>query len=345
MDYPIELDGLTKRFTVKKPLPKEEQGFLRFMRRLIRKPKIRETILAVNEVSFKIKEGEIFGLLGPNGAGKTTLIKTLCTLLWPNAGTAFINGYDVRKQPMKVRESIGTVLDVQMGWYGRQSCRQNLLFYAQLYDIPSSETKDRIEYVINLVGLTEKADEWYQKLSSGMKLKLDLARALLPNPPILFLDEPTLGLDVESSREFRRVVKQELCAKQKKTILLTTHNMDEAEQVCDEMAIMHKGKIVAMGKTDYIKSLVKSSETVTCEIKNPTPQIIACIERLEGVISVTSTQLNPESCQLKIQIKEKETAPKISEAIVKGGCQLYKIKIEEPSLEDTLIKLTSGGSK
>jgi len=345
MNYPVEVESLTKRFTVKKPLPEEELGILKFLRRLLQKPKTKETILAVDSVSFKIEEGELFGLLGPNGAGKTTLIKTLGTLLWPNAGTALINGYDIRREPRKVRAFTGTVLDIQMGWYGRLSCRQNLLFYAQLYNMPPSKIKERIGYVLKLVGLMEKADEWQQKLSSGMKRKLDLARALLPDPPVLLLDEPTLGLDVESSRELRRVIKHELCRNQRKTVLWTTHNMDEAEQICDRVAVMHKGKIIALGKTDYIKSLVKSGEVVTCEVKMMNPQILASIEKLDGVISVASSQLNPEAYQLKIQVKEREVASKISEAILKGGGLLYTLRVEEPSLEDTLIKLTSEGSK
>ena len=345
MDYPVELQGLTKRFTVKKPLPEEELGLLKFMRRLLRKPKTRETILAVNDVSFKIREGELFGLLGPNGAGKTTMIKTLCTLLWPNAGTALINSYDIRMEPKKVRASIGTVLDVWMGWYGRLSCRQNLLFYAQLYNMPPSIVRERIESILKLVGLTEKADEWQQKLSSGMKRKLDVARALLPDPPVLLLDEPTLGLDVESSRELRHVIKHDLCGNRRKTVLLTTHNMDEAEQICDRVAVMHKGKIIALGETGYIKSLVKSSEVVTCEVRGMSPHVLASIEKLDGVVSVASSQPNPEAHQLKIQVKERGVVPKISEAIVKGGGLLHAIRMEEPSLEDTLIKLTSEGSK
>lgn len=206
----IQLVGLTKRFTVKKTLTEKELGIVHFLKRLAQKSKTKETIVAVDNVSFDVEEGELFGLLGPNGAGKTTLIKTLCTLLWPNAGTALVNGYDIRKEPSKVRASTGTVLDVRHGWHGRLSCRQNLLFYAQLYGIPPSTTGKRIRETLELVGLEEKADETQQKLSSGMQRKLDVARALLPDPPVLLLDEPTIQLDPKSARDFRNMVRKEL---------------------------------------------------------------------------------------------------------------------------------------
>ena len=339
-NYPVVLEGLTKRFKVKKPLQEEEMGLLNFIKRLLQKPKTKEEIIAVNNVSFSIKKGELFGLLGPNGAGKTTLVKTLCTLLWPNAGTAKVNGYDIRKEPKKVRASIGTVLDVRMGWYGRLSCRQNLLFYAQLYGIPPSRIAKRIQETLELVGLTEKADEWQQKLSSGMQRKLDLARALLPDPPILFLDEPTIQLDPKAARDLRRTVKEDLCGRQGKTVLWTTHNMKEAEEICDRVAIMHKGKIIAIGSPSEVKSLVKSNEIVVVDLAKATPELIASIKKLEGVISVASTQLSPEITRLKIEVNNVQISSLIAQTIVRGGGSFYSMKIEEPTLEDALIKLT-----
>jgi len=339
-NYPVVLEGLTKRFKVKKPLQEEEMGLLNFIKRLLQKPKTKEEIIAVNNVSFSIKKGELFGLLGPNGAGKTTLVKTLCTLLWPNAGTAKVNGYDIRKEPKKVRASIGTVLDVRMGWYGRLSCRQNLLFYAQLYGIPPSRIAKRIQETLELVGLTEKADEWQQKLSSGMQRKLDLARALLPDPPILLLDEPTIQLDPKAARDLRRTVKEDLCGRQGKTVLWTTHNMKEAEEICDRVAIMHKGKIIAIGSPSEVKSLVKSNEIVVVDLAKATPELIASIKKLEGVISVASTQLSPEITRLKIEVNNVQISSLIAQTIVRGGGSFYSMKIEEPTLEDALIKLT-----
>ena len=340
MKHRIELEGLTKRFTVKKALSKEELGFLKLMKRLAKRSKTKETILAVNNVSFEVKEGELFGLLGPNGAGKTTLTKTLCTLLWPNAGTAQVNGYDIRKEPGKVRASVGTVLDIHMGWYGRLSCRQNLLFYAQLYGIPPSRIAKRIWDCLELVGLTEKADDWQQKLSSGMKRKLDMARALLPDPPVLLLDEPTLQLDPKSARDFRKTVREELCGEHRKTVLWTTHNMNEAEDICDRVAIMHKGKIIAIGKPDDVTSLIKTGENIVAEVGKASPELLTSIENLEGVVSVASTETSHGIFQLKIQVKDENMSPQISQTIIESGALLYSMKNEKPTLEDALIELT-----
>jgi ABC-2 type transport system ATP-binding protein len=340
VNYPIELQGLTKRFTVKKTLFKEELGFLKLIKRTVQRSETKETILAVNNVSFEVEKGELFGLLGPNGAGKTTLVKTLCTLLWPNAGTARINGYDIRKEPNKVRASVGTVLDVHMGWYGRLSCRQNLLFYAQLYGIPSSRIGKRIWETLELVGLTEKVDDWQQKLSSGMQRKLDMARALLSDPPVLLLDEPTLQLDPKSARDFRRTVKEELCGHQGKTILWTTHNMNEAEEICDRVAIIHKGRIVALGEPEEVVNLIKTGENIIAEVGKVSPELLKSIENLEGVVSVSSTQLPHGVSQLKIHVKDENMSPQISQTIVEGGAPLYSVRNEKPSLEDALIKLT-----
>jgi len=321
-------------------LSEENLGLLKFIRRLLRKTKTKEKILAVNSVSFSIEKGELFGLLGPNGAGKTTLVKTLCTLLWPNAGTAKVNGYDIKNEPNKVRASIGTVLDVHMGWYGRLSCRQNLLFYAQLYGVPLSNIAKRIRETLELVELTEKADEWQQKLSSGMQRKLDVARALLPDPPVLLLDEPTLQLDPKSARDFRRTVKDELCGKQGKTVLWTTHNMNEAEEICDRVAIMHKGKIIAIGSPSEVKDLVKSRENIVADLEKATPELIASIKELEGVVSIVSTQHSPGITQLKIEVNDTRISPLIAETVVRVGGSLHSMKLEEPTLEEALIRLT-----
>lgn len=343
MEYAIELLGLTKSFRIRGSQSEGELCVLKSVGRLLSRTKANGTILAVNDVSLKVREGELFGLLGPNGAGKTTLVKTLCTLLWPNAGTAIVNGYDIRREPKRVRAAVGTVLDVQMGWYGRLSCRQNMLFYARLHGMHPERIGESISSVLKLVGLSEKSEEWEQKLSSGMRRRLDMARALLPDPPILLLDEPTLGLDVESSRGLRQLIGRELCCRQRKTVLLTTHNMDEAEQICDRIAVMHKGKIVAMGDADHIKGLVKSSESVACEVEGITPQILSSIEKMEGVASVAAYPKGLGMNELRIDVVERGIVPRISQAIVRGGGLLHMIRLEQPSLEDALIKLTSEG--
>lgn len=334
--------GLTKRFTAKKALGPEEQGVLRLLRRVAAMRRTKETILAVNNLSFEVEKGEVFGLLGPNGAGKTTLVKTLCTLLWPNAGTALINGYDIRREPAKVRASIGTVLDIQMGWYERLSCRQNLLFYAQLYGVPRAEVKKRIWEVLELVGLTDKADEWQQKLSSGMKRKLDMTRALLPDPPILLLDEPTIQLDPKAARDLRSMVKDELCRKRGKAVLWTTHNMNEAEEICDRVAIINKGKVVAIGRPEGVRQLVKSSKNIVLDVGRLPQGLLESIKSLEGVVSLSSSDLPSGLAQVRVQVNDEGLAPDVSRIVVQHGVALHSIRVEEPTLEEALIKLTEG---
>jgi len=342
MDYPVEIEGLTKRFTAKRTLNEDDLGFAKPIKRLFRKIKGKETILAVNDVSFKIKDGELFGLLGPNGAGKTTLTKMLCTLLWPNDGTAQVNGHDIRGEPGQVRASIGTVLDVYMGWYGRLSCRQNLLFYAQLFGIRPPCVRRRISEVLELVGLTEKADDWQQKLSSGMKRKLDVARALLPDPPILLLDEPTIQLDPKSARELRRTMKDELCRNRGKTILWTTHNMHEAEEICDRVAIMHRGGIVALGGPEEVKRFVSPNESIVLEVGRAPQAMLDELEGLEGAISISLNNMPSGQSELKVQVRDEGLAPRIAQTAICHGAEVHSMRVERPTLEEALIKLTEG---
>ena len=289
-----------------------------------------------------MRKGEIFGLLGPNGAGKTTLIKTLCTLLWPNSGTAKMNGYDIRKSPKKTRGSIGTVLDIHMGWYERLSCRQNLLFYGQLFGLRGSYLNKKINEVIEFVGLSEKSDEWQQKLSSGMKRKLDLARALLSDPPILLLDEPTLALDPKSARDLREMVRSQLCGEMGKTVLWTTHNMEEANKICDRVAILHKGKLLTVGNPDTIRETAKTTNIAVAEVSNAGPDLVRTIEKLPAVRSVKSSESkrSPDLFFLRVELGEKDAVSEVSSAIVASGASLYSLTMEELSLEDALISMT-----
>ena len=194
------------------------------------------SVNAVDNLNLNIKKGELFGLLGPNGAGKTTLVKILCTLLPPDEGTAIVNGFDVVKQQMRVKQSIGTIFSVgERGFFWRLSGYSNLEFFAAINNVPRSGRRQRIMEVLELVGLQEKAFEVFQKYSGGMKRKLALARALLADPPILLLDEPTTGLDVTSSRNIRDFIKNDLSKKQGKTVFYTTHYIEEVSQMCDRL--------------------------------------------------------------------------------------------------------------
>ncbi|OGW41092.1 MAG: ABC transporter ATP-binding protein, partial [Nitrospirae bacterium RBG_13_39_12] len=208
---------------------------------------------AVNDISFEVDEGTIFGFLGPNGAGKTTTINILCTLLSPTSGSAFIAGHDCMKEPSEVRKAIGivfqdTTLDKDLTAY------ENLIFHAYLYNVPKSRMRDRVDDALKFVDLYERKDDLVKKFSGGMKRRLEVARGLIHRPRVLFLDEPTLGLDPQSRTNLWEFI-AELPEKHNVTIFMTTHYMEEAE-VCGRIAIIDKGKIIAMGSPDELKNII-----------------------------------------------------------------------------------------
>ncbi len=242
------------------------------------------SVNAVDNLNLTIKKGELFGLLGPNGAGKTTLVKILCTLLPPDSGTAAVNGYDVVKQQMQVKKSIGTIFSVgERGFFWRLSGYSNLEFFAAINNVPRSGRKHRIMEVLELVGMQDKAFDIFQKYSGGMKRKLALARALLADPPILLLDEPTTGLDVTSSRHIRDFIKNDLSKKHGKTVLYTTHYIEEVSQMCDRVGIMNKGRIVALDTPEALKGMAKKGEVVDIVVKNMSEAQVNSLRSLSGV--------------------------------------------------------------
>src|SRR6266498_761700 len=209
---------------------------------------------AVRGVSFEVAEGELFGLLGPNGAGKTTTIKMLITLLIPTAGSARVLGYDVVKDAREVRKRIGYVFGGERGLYERLSAFDNLRYFAELYAVPPREQKKRIAELLDLVGLTGREKERVEGYSRGMKQRLHVARGLLHDPPVIFLDEPTIGVDPVGARELRATIAS--LTEAGKTVLLTTHYMFEADALCDRIAVIAKGKLVAQGTPAELKALV-----------------------------------------------------------------------------------------
>ena len=218
---------------------------------------------AVDNLNLEIEKGQLFGLLGPNGAGKTTLVKMLCTLLPPDSGTALVNGYDIVKQQMQVKRSLGTLFSVgERGFFWRLNGYRNLEFFASIYNVPRQKRHDRIMEVLKLVGLENSAFDLYQKYSGGMKRKLSLARTLLPDPPILMLDEPTVGLDVISSRNIRDFV-QKTVSETGKTVLYTTHYIEEAAQICDRIGILSRGNLIACDTPDAIRGMIKKENSST----------------------------------------------------------------------------------
>jgi ABC-2 type transport system ATP-binding protein len=333
-EYAIQTVNLTK--TYKSKLPNGS----RFKRKTV-------SVDAVDSLNLAIKKGELFGLLGPNGAGKTTLVKILCTLLPPDQGTATVNGFDVAKQPMRVKQSIGTIFSVgERGFFWRLSGFSNLEFFAAINNVPRNGRRQRIMEVLELVGLQEKAFEVFQKYSGGMKRKLALARALLADPPILLLDEPTTGLDVTSSRNIRDFIKNDLSKKHGKTILYTTHYIEEVAQMCDRVGIMNKGKIIALDTPDALKGMAKKGEVADITVKNMSQSQVNTLRHVAGVSGLASEVQDSVLGQtrLRVRLENVNALPTVLDFFFREKIKLVNFRQEEPTLEDAFIELTGAGA-
>ena len=302
----------------------------------------KKRIVAVNRISFDVYEGEIFGLLGPNGAGKTTTIKMLSTLLLPDNGEAWVNGYHIIKEADEVRKSIGVSLYSDRGFYWKLTGRENLRYFAYLYHISPSLVEKRINELLKIVGLYKDADKLVEEYSTGMKSKLNFARALINNPKIIFLDEPTIGLDPNSARIIRNAILK--LRKEGRTILLTTHNMEEADILCDRIAIINHGKIIALGTSEELKSMIKRKNFIEVEVSNITNEVIKRIRKIDEVSTVTYSIKDPVSLTGYIKIglngNSRGLLPMVLKNLFSLDIKIRFIKPSEPSLEDVFVSLT-----
>jgi len=331
-EYAIRTVNLTKTFR-----SKAQGGNRGFFRRT------KVTVKAVDNLNIEIKKGELFGLLGPNGAGKTTLVKMLCTLLPPDSGTAFIKGYDIVKQPMQVKRSLGTLFSVgERGFFWRLNGYRNLEFFASIYNVPRQKRQERIKEVLRLVGLENSAFDLYQKYSGGMKRKLALARTLLPDPPVILLDEPTTGLDVISSRNIREFVRKTV-VESGKTVLYTTHYIEEAAQICDRIGILRQGQIVALDTPDALRAKIKKEEVIYFAVEDILQSQIEQLRNLQGVISITENNaedLSPNQHGFCLKLKNIGELPSVFDFLFAEKIKLVNFRREEPTLEDAFIELT-----
>jgi ABC-2 type transport system ATP-binding protein len=294
-----------------------------------------KAITAVVDLSFEVAQGELFGMLGPNGAGKTTTIKMLTTLLRPTSGRVSVAGFDVARDAARIRPLIGFAFGGERGLYYRLSGRDNLRYFAELYRLAPKRINARVEELLELVRLRERADERVEGYSRGMKQRLHLARTLLHDPNILFLDEPTIGLDPVGARELRETIRQ--LHQRGKTILLTTHYMFEADALCDRIVVIGKGRLLASGTPRELKSLVRDQSVVELEVFGATPEVIDRLRALDFVDSVVVEQRDLRQV-LRVQTPIAEQAvPRLLGSL--DGLEVGRVSVREATLEDAYVRL------
>jgi ABC-2 type transport system ATP-binding protein len=301
-------------------------------------------ITAVHDISFTVPQGTIFGMLGPNGAGKTTTIKMLSTLLVPTSGSATVAGYDVGTQERQVRRQLGVVLGGDRGLYMKLSAIDNLRYFGNLYGMPKADLERRSHELLETVNLSDRAGQRVEGFSRGMKQRLHLAKALLHDPPILFLDEPTIGLDPAAAVDLRRAV---AALVPDHTVLLTTHDMYEADQLCREIAIVDHGRIVAQGTPTELKARVADGRRVVVATRQPLNGLALDItSRLRLVPTVRAVdQVLTESGGSELTIFCNDTAQALDDAlaIVRGyGVSVDGVRVLEPTLEDAFLAIAGG---
>ena len=305
----IETEGLTKRF-----------GSLK----------------AVDHLSFRVGEGEVFGLLGPNGAGKTTTVRVLACLISPSEGSAKVGGHDITRDPLKVRQIVG-ILTENPSLYERLTAHENMDFFAEAYGLSGlQEKRDRIRELLEFFELWERRNDKVATFSKGMKQKLAIARAIVHNPPILFLDEPTAGLDPESSKGIRDLMKR-LSEHEKHTILLCTHRLEDAEKLCSRVMIIKRGKSVVVGTPEALRDKITGQPVLEVKLKKFDQKVVEAVRELKQVREV---DVDDSATRLLITVDDvKSAAPEVVRSIVYADGMVLSVNILRPSLEEAYLKL------
>ncbi|RDG32048.1 ABC transporter ATP-binding protein [Streptomyces corynorhini] len=285
--------------------------------------------LALDEFDLRVERGEVHGLLGPNGAGKTTLCRILCTVLLPTSGTAEVLGHDVRAEAHVVRRSIGIVFGGERGLYGRLTARQNLRFWGALYGLSGRELRRRADVLLERTGLSERADDRVDTMSRGMKQRLHIARGLVTDPPVLILDEPTMGMDPVAAHDFREMIKQ--LRSDGRTVLLTTHDMREAEALCDRVTLVDHGKVIATEPTGAVGALLAHRNRV--DAAEVPPETLAALRAMPGVEAVEAGADDT----VRIMTVDAATVTEALRLLVAAG--VTRLSTAPPGLEEVYLSL------
>ncbi len=325
------------------PAPLAPAVETRALRRVFRASRGGGEVVALAGVDVRIERGEIFGLLGPNGAGKTTLIKILSTLLFPTEGDAKVAGFDVVGQPQEVRRRISLVSGGESAGYGILTVRECLWMFSQFYGVPSSVAWPRVDRLIEIVGLVEQKHHRINRLSTGQRQRMNFARAFVSDPEILFLDEPTLGMDVNAARALREYVAQWVQDRAGRTVLLTTHYMAEAEQLCDRVAIIDRGQVLACDSTPALRRQVQGGQHVELEIRGRDGSP-ADLEVLPGVRAVWGAP-HPDRAtrSLKFRLPPDQPLVDVLRHLEGQGLAVEGVSTRETTLEDVFIAIVGRG--
>ena len=299
--------------------------------RRVFEPRKRPEVVALDGVSLSVPEGEVHGLLGPNGAGKTTLVKIVSTILLPTSGTARVLGHDVVSETAAVRPLIGIVLGGERGLYNRLTARQNLAYWAALYKLEPKAGRARVEALLERVGLADRADDRLQGYSRGMRQRLHLARGLVHDPPVMFLDEPSTGMDPVAARQLRAIIGE--LAAEGRTVFITTHDMAEAEAVCDRVSLIDRGRLLATESPAGLSKMMSQFERIECdEIE------AATVDSLRAVPGVTSVTLTGRTA--RIEVEADGVVPEVMRKLVAAG--VTSLRVTRPTLEEVYLNLVGG---
>lgn len=321
--YAVATEGLTKRF-------RRLGGY----RDLVSYPVRQTSHLAVDALSLQVRSGELFGLLGENGAGKSTLIRMLTTTLVPTEGRARVAGFDVVEHPHAVRQRVGLVAGNERSFYWRISGRQNLEFFAALYRLPPALTRRRIGELAETLSLDEYLDQRFSTYSTGIRQRFAIARGLLTDPAVLFLDEPTSALDPIAADGVRRYIKEHIQGELGTTIVMATHTLSEAEMLCDRVAILRHGQVVAAGTVRELRAQMRLFDVLELEARGDASRVEAALRTL-GAFHALEVSVEGDRTRVRISLDEgRELLTRALQAVVAGGLQVTDVMTRRPTLDD-----------